>query len=121
MLRKGSGTFRKSALPLAMATLMVAGTCVALWSSTATAATSASTSSSGVWPGSERSANRDPGGASSVRGVGAKTINIAVFNDAANTVEPGLDAEFPQQATAFADWCNAAGGIKRTPHRDRQP
>ena len=40
-----------------------------------------------------------------------KTINIAVFNDAANTIEPGLEAEFPQQATAFADWCNASGGI----------
>jgi hypothetical protein len=51
------------------------------------------------------------GGASSVRGVAAKTINIAVFNDAANTITPGLEAEFPQQATAFADWCNAAGGI----------
>ena len=51
------------------------------------------------------------GGASSVRGVGAKTINIAVFNDASNTITPGLEAEFPQQATAFADWCNAAGGI----------
>jgi ABC-type branched-subunit amino acid transport system substrate-binding protein len=43
--------------------------------------------------------------------VGQKTINIAVFNDAANTIIPGLEAEFPQQATAFADWCNAAGGI----------
>ena len=43
--------------------------------------------------------------------MGAKTINIAVFNDAANTIVPGLEAEFPQQATAFADWCNAAGGI----------
>jgi hypothetical protein len=43
--------------------------------------------------------------------VKQKTINIAVFNDAANTVDPGLEAEFPQQAQAFADWCNAAGGI----------
>ena len=100
-----------------MATLMVAGTCVALWSSTATAATSASrtlsssTSPSGVWPGVGKICEPGPGGASSVRGVGAKTINIAVFNDAANTIEPGLEAEFLQQATAFADWCNAAGGI----------
>jgi hypothetical protein len=52
-----------------------------------------------------------PGGASSVRGVGSKTINIAVFNDAANTIVPGLEVEFVQQGTAFADWCNAAGGI----------
>jgi ABC-type branched-subunit amino acid transport system substrate-binding protein len=43
--------------------------------------------------------------------VGDKTINIAVFNDASNTIVPGLEIEFPQQATAFADWCNAAGGI----------
>jgi ABC-type branched-subunit amino acid transport system substrate-binding protein len=46
-----------------------------------------------------------------VRGVGVKTINIAVFNDAASTIEPGLEVEFVQQAKAFADWCNAAGGI----------
>jgi hypothetical protein len=43
--------------------------------------------------------------------VGAKTINIAVFNDASNTITPGLEVEFPEQAKAFADWCNAAGGI----------
>ena len=43
--------------------------------------------------------------------MGAKTINIAVFNDAASTIEPGLEVEFVQQAKAFADWCNAAGGI----------
>ena len=55
--------------------------------------------------------NREPGGASSVRGVGDKTINIAVENDASNTILPGLEVEFVQQATAFADWCNAAGGI----------
>ena len=38
-------------------------------------------------------------GASSVRGVSDQTINIAVFNDAANTIVPGLEVEFPQQAT----------------------
>ena len=46
-----------------------------------------------------------------MRGVSPKTINIAVFNDAANTVLPGLEAEFPQQARAFAAWCNVWGGI----------
>jgi len=46
-----------------------------------------------------------------VRGVGPKTIHIAVFNDAANTIEPGLEIEFVQQAQAFAAWCNASGGI----------
>ena len=34
-----------------------------------------------------------------------------MFNDAANTIQPGLEAEFPQQAKAFAAWCNASGGI----------
>ena len=116
MLCKGLAELRKSALPLALATLMVAGTYVALSSTTAAAATSAtrglsSSTSSGVWPGVGKICEPGPGGASSVRGVSTKTIHIAVFNDAANTVDPGLEAEFPQQATAFADWCNAAGGI----------
>ena len=98
-----------------MATMMIAGTYVATSSSTAAAAaaasSSAASSSSGVWPGVGKICEPGSGGASTVRGVGAKTINIAVFNDAANTIIPGLEVEFPQQATAFADWCNAAGGI----------
>jgi hypothetical protein len=110
MFCKGLIQLRKSALPLAMATLILAGTSVALSSTTAGASTSAS-SSSGVWPGVGKICEPGSGGASTVRGVSSKTINIAVFNDAANTVDPGLEAEFPQQATAFADWCNAAGGI----------
>ena len=101
---------RKSALPLALATVILAGTSVVLTSTTAAAATSAS-SSSGVWPGVGKICEPGSGGASTVRGVGSKTINIAVFNDASNTITPGLEEEFPQQATAFADWCNAAGGI----------
>ena len=87
---------------------ILAGTSVALTSTTAAAATSAS-SSSGVWPGVGKICEPGTGGASTVRGVGSKTINIAVFNDASNTITPGLEEEFPQQATAFADWCNAAG------------
>ena len=117
MICKGLAELRKSALPLAMATLMVAGTYVALTSTTAAAATSGSRTLSssatpnGVWPGVGKICEPGPGGASSVRGVSPKTINIAVFNDAANTITPGLEVEFVQQATAFADWCNAAGGI----------
>src|SRR6202453_1988688 len=107
---KGLRKLQRSALPLAMATMMIVGTSVALSSATAGAATSAS-SSSGVWPGVGKICEPGPGGASSVRGVGDKTINIAVENDAANTIVPGLEVEFTQQATAFADWCNAAGGI----------
>src|SRR6202167_2749606 len=107
---KGLRKLQRSALPLAMATMMIVGTSVALSSATAGAATSAS-ASSGVWPGVGKICEPGSGGASSVRGVGAKTINIAVFNDAASTIEPGLEVEFVQQAKAFADWCNAAGGI----------
>jgi hypothetical protein len=110
MFCKGLMQLRKSALPLAMATVILTGTCIALSSTGAAAATSAS-SSSGVWPGVGKICEPGAGGTSSVRGVGKKTINIAVFNDASNTIDPGLEVEFPQQATAFADWCNAAGGI----------
>ena len=110
MFCKGLIQLRKSALPLALATVILTGTSVALTSTTADAATSAS-SSSGVWPGVGKICEPGTGGASTVRGVGTKTINIAVFNDASNTITPGLEEEFPQQATAFADWCNAAGGI----------
>jgi len=110
MICKGLLRLPKSLLPLALATVILAGTSVVLTSTTAGAATSAS-SSSGVWPGVGKICEPGPGGASSVRGVGAKTINIAVENDASNTIVPGLEVEFTQQATAFADWCNAAGGI----------
>ena len=110
MFCKGLIQRGKSALPLALATVILAGTSVALTSTTAGASTAAS-SSSGVWPGVGKICEPGSGGASTVRGVGSKTINIAVFNDASNTIDPGLEAEFPQQATAFADWCNAAGGI----------
>src|SRR5580704_873225 len=108
---------REGALSRALVTVMLAGTFVALSSSGAGAATSAtrtlssSVATNGVWPGVGKICEPGSGGSSSVRGVGSKTINIAVFNDAANTIEPGLEAEFPQQAQAFAVWCNASGGI----------
>src|ERR1700677_3188854 len=117
MFFKGLPELRKSVLPLAMATVMLAGGYFALWPTTASGATSArgtllsSASPDGVWPGVGKICEPGTGGASSVRGVGPKTIHIAVFNDAANTVDPGLEVEFVQQATAFADWCNASGGI----------
>src|ERR1700722_16097295 len=116
-LPKGLIDLRRTALPLATATAILA----AMFVSLSPAATEAATSSSralassvptnGVWPGVGKICEPGPGGASSVRGVSSKTINIAVFNDAGNTVQPGLEAEFPQQAQAFAAWCNASGGI----------
>jgi hypothetical protein len=116
-LPKGLIDLRRTALPLATATVILASMFVSL----SPAATGAATSSSrvlassaptnGVWPGVGKICEPGAGGSSSVRGVSPKTINIAVFNDAANTVQPGLEAEFPQQAQAFAAWCNASGGI----------
>src|SRR5580698_3667137 len=108
MFCKGGFQLRTSALPLTMAAVSVVGASVALSSATAASASesasasvpasaTAAASASGVWPGVGKICEPGPGGTSSVRGVGAKTINIAVFNDAANTIEPGLEAEFPQQ------------------------
>src|SRR5271154_5292738 len=115
---KGLAKLRKSVLPLAMAmATVVAGTYVAFSSASAAAATaesrtlSSTSATTGVWPGVGKICEPGSGGASSVRGVGAKTNNIAEFNDAASSIEPGLEVEFVQQAKAFADWCNAAGGI----------
>ena len=104
------------ALPLTVATVLLAGTSAGLSSAPSGAATWASRAHSSVatngeWPGVGTICEPGAGGASSVRGVGTKSIHIAVFNDAANTVEPGLEAELVQQARAFAAWCNASGGI----------
>ncbi len=102
-------------MPPAIAAVMLAGTVVALSSTNAAAGTSASStlavSANGTWPGVGKICEAGPGGSSSVRGVGSKTINIAVFNDASNTIMPGLEIELLQQAKAFAGWCNASGGI----------
>src|SRR5271168_3902049 len=115
MFHKGLIRIPKSLLPLVLATTMVAGSFIAVSATSAGASTSASrrlsASSSGVWPGVGKICEPGLGGALSVRGVTSKSINIAVFNDAANTIDPGLAVEYIQQGTAFADWCNAAGGI----------
>ncbi len=116
-LPKGLIGLRRTALPLTTATVILAGMFVSLSSAATGAAASSSrvlassVPTNGVWPGVGKICEAGPGGASSVRGVGNKTINIAVFNDAANTIQPGLEAEFPPQAKAFAAWCNASGGI----------
>ena len=116
-LPKGVIDLRRTAPPLVTATVVLAAMFVSLSTAAAGGATSSSrvlassVPTDGVWPGVGKICETGPGGASSVRGVGDKTINIAVFNDAANTIEPGLEAEFPEQAQAFADWCNASGGI----------
>lgn len=80
----------------------------------ATATTTAGTSSApGVFGTLGRICEPAKGtpAASNVRGVTADSIQIGVLNDAGNTLSPGLGANYPKVAKAFADWCNAAGGI----------
>jgi Periplasmic binding protein len=71
----------------------------------------ATATASGTWPGLGQICGKGAGGASTVRGVSDKAINIATFADPGNTVQPGLNVEFFQAAAAFSKWCNAAGGI----------
>src|ERR1700730_4289593 len=105
MLGKRLVDLRRALMPPAMAAVMLAGTVVALSSTNAAAGTPASSTlavaANGTWPGIGKICEAGPGGSSSVRGVGSKTINIAVFNDASNTIMPGLEIELLQQAKAF--------------------
>ena len=105
-------TTRRARWVAAATSFVVTSSLVAcVGTSAATAAERSSSSTSGVWPGVGKICGGGPGGASSVRGVSDKAIHIAVFTDAGNSVQPGLDVEFPQFAKAFAQWCDAAGGI----------
>ncbi len=65
----------------------------------------------GEWPGVGKICESGSGGPASARGVTKNSIDIAAFNDANNTVQPGLDVELLQAGQAFAAWCNASGGI----------
>ncbi len=65
----------------------------------------------GEWPGVGKICGSGPGGPASARGVTKNSIDITAFNDANNTVQPGLDIELLQAGQAFAAWCNASGGI----------
>jgi ABC-type branched-subunit amino acid transport system substrate-binding protein len=90
---------------------VLAVTCLASIAPTASGASTA-LSTNGVWPGVGKICGSGPGGdTTATRGVSTKSVNLALFNDANNTVEPGLDIEFVQMAQAFATWCNASGGI----------
>ena len=118
MFCSGLAVLRKPVLPLGMAILMIAGTYVAA-SSTTVAAATMSSSTSGVWPGVGKICEPGAGGASTVRGVSAKTIHIAVFNDASNTVIPGLEIELVQQANRVRRLVQRGGRNQRTQGRDR--
>jgi hypothetical protein len=52
-----------------------------------------------------------PGTGGSGRGIAGKTIHLGVMGDPGSTVVPGLEQQFFDVADAFANWCNAAGGI----------
>jgi Periplasmic binding protein len=52
-----------------------------------------------------------PGTGGSGRGIDGKTIHVGVMADTGAAAAPGLGQEFFDVATAFAKWCNAAGGI----------
>ena len=101
---------------LTVTVVVASGVAVAGISSNASASTNreasaASLTTNGTWPGVGKICENGSGGASTVRGVGTKSIHIAEFNDASSTIEPGLEREFLQFAQAFAAWCNASGGI----------
>ena len=76
MSRGGPARIRPLVGPLAMSTLVVAGIFVPLASTSAGASLSSSSASSGDWPGVGKICGPGPGGTSSVRGVGNKTINV---------------------------------------------
>ena len=104
--------FRASRLPAGLASMTVLVTLLALaGGGSAQGAERAGLSANGTWPGVGTICEKGPGGTSTVRGVADKTIDLAAFADPGNTVEPGLNIEFFQLASAFAKWCNAAGGI----------
>lgn len=106
-------------LTVAVLALMIGGVAVAACSSSPSSSTTTSTTgtgstvnlTSGSWPGIGKICGPGSGGKATGRGVTAKSIDIATFSDAGNTVEPGLNIAFFQAAAAFSQWCNAAGGI----------
>jgi ABC-type branched-subunit amino acid transport system substrate-binding protein len=110
--RRSAALLMRRGAPLLVALVAVAGTSLGFQpAATASTRSSSAPPTNGEWPGVGKICEPGPGGASNVRGVGPKSIHIAVFNDASNTVQPGLEVEFVQQAKAFAAWCNASGGI----------
>ncbi|MBM3661359.1 MAG: ABC transporter substrate-binding protein [Actinobacteria bacterium] len=56
-----------------------------------------------------------PGEATVAPGEGTSapgTINVAVGSDRSSEIRPGLNKELWDASVAFAEWCNAAGGIQ---------
>jgi ABC-type branched-subunit amino acid transport system substrate-binding protein len=66
--------------------------------------------------GPSAGASATASGASSASGAQAQgvtdtSIQVGVLGDANNTIVPGVDKELYDASNAFAQWCNAAGGI----------
>ena len=114
-LRRSFSTGRHRAVSLLVATTLLGGMFVSVVSASspapAGASVAASVTTNGQWAGVGKICGPGPGGTATTRGVGDKSINIAVFNDESNTAVPGLEKEFVQFGNAFAAWCNASGGI----------
>jgi hypothetical protein len=117
MSHKATGGIRHRTLAFVTVTSLIAGPAALVAVSPAGASVTpsrtlaSSSTTNGQWPGVGKICESGAGGSSSVRGVSSNEIHIAVPNDESNTVVPGLEKEFVQFATAFADWCNASGGI----------
>ncbi len=107
-----SGASQSSTRRAGIAFLASAALCgTLLVVSTAATASTRAVSENGEWPGVGKICEHGSAGPASARGVTTKSIDIAGFNDASNTVQPGLDIELLQAGQAFAAWCNASGGI----------
>jgi hypothetical protein len=78
----------------------------------ATSTTSApATAATGDFGTAKKVCANGSGTGGSGRGIVGKTIHIGVMADTGAAAAPGLGQEFFDVATAFAKWCNAAGGI----------
>ncbi len=86
-------------------------------SQTATTAAPAATSTTAAGPGpgdfGTLKAVCGPGNATGAtdQGVTNTQIDVGTMADPGNQIQPGLDQELFDAATAFTRWCNAAGGI----------
>lgn len=86
-------------------------------SQTSTTAAPAATSTTVAGPGpgdfGTLKAVCGPGNATGAtdQGVTNTAIEVGTMSDPGNQIQPGLDQELFDAATAFTKWCNAAGGI----------
>ena len=102
---------RRIVIALAIPVLLLAAACGSSNGSSAGSGGSGTTVASGSF-GSLKDVCA-PGHASgaTATGVTSSTIRIATLADVGAAAAPGLDKAFWDAGTAFAAWCNAAGGI----------